>query len=83
MLKIRNDIDLEELKKYGFKLEPEHQFYYKELDSDIEIEIQRVKNDPVFKYKEIGINAEHGIYLNELDILYDLIQNNLVEKVEE
>lgn len=29
MLKIRDDIDLKQLEKYGFKKEPEKSYYYK------------------------------------------------------
>lgn len=81
MLKIKDDIDLKELEKYGFKKEPTKSYYYKEISEQIYIEVQIFKNDTYIQHKEININTEHGSFFNNLDLLYDLIKADLVEKV--
>lgn len=90
MLKIKDDVDLKVLEKYGFE-------YNKMFTSNkIEVPGQYVKN---FEYEFITygyiIDAElrdimilvdnRGIdddNMREFDTLYDLIQDGLVEKVE-
>lgn len=82
MLKIRDEIDLKELEKFGFKLKYnenngkpfsyEKEFIGWNRRSDITIYIED---------REINcyIEEEMGI----IETLYDLISANLVEKVEE
>ena len=82
MLKIKDNVDLKELEKYGFKLEPEHSYYYKNCDG-YELFIWKTKG---YDYKQRCIYVEVGEYamiLNDFDTLYDLIKDGLVEKVEE
>ena len=74
MLKIKDNIDLKELEKYGFNLYDERSnLYDKQLTENEEINIYN---------KEINI-ALDGWETNKLDTLYDLIKDELVEKVEE
>lgn len=82
MLKIKDDVDLKELKKFGFEYvfgEP-FDFCYKKVylrnDDDDKNFYKIVDN----KYREIQLTRLDG----QLDdTLYDLIQAGLVEKVEE
>lgn len=80
MLKIRKDFDLEKLKDFGFKLEPERSYYYKIIGEDIYLSIQKTKNGKPFKEREIGIDCQYGTYINELDVLYDLILLGIIVK---
>ena len=74
MLKIKDNVDLKELEKYGFRCySEEKQLYDIQLYDDIE-EIN------IYEKKEICI-ALDGWETNRLDILYDLIKADLVEKV--
>ena len=74
MLKIKDNVDVKELEKFGFNCySEEKQLYDKQLYDDIE-EIN------IYKDKEICI-ALDGWETNRLDTLYDLIKADLVEKV--
>ena len=81
MLKIKDNVDLKELKKYGFELD-------KELSNDLET-IYSVKQEyqklclyweekQLYLYEPFGSN----VFFLKIDILYDLIKADLVEKVE-
>ena len=72
MLKIKDNVDLKELKKYGFELD-------KELSNDLET-IYSVKQEyqKLYLYEPFGSN----VFFLKIDILYDLIKADLVEKVE-
>lgn len=74
MLKIKDNIDLKELEKYGFK--EEKIFMSKDLYQRYEY-INIYQDD-----RQIDIELD-GWETNNLDILYDLIKDDLVEKVEE
>ena len=79
MLKIRDEIDLKELEKFGFKKD-------EELSSDdIVYSVQT-------KYQKLCVDSDKIIFLHEAkfetntmvlkcNALYDLIKANLVEKV--
>lgn len=68
MLKIKNNVPLKELEKYGFKYK--HSYYVCcSLYGDISIIIHA--------NREINIITSH-----KLDVIYDLIKADLVEKVE-
>lgn len=72
MLKIKNNVDLKELEKYGFNcLSEEKNFYDKTI----------AKYEEIIIYdREIDISLD-GWETKELDTLYNLIQDGLVEKV--
>lgn len=78
MLKIKDGIDLKELEKFGFKYCPkqsnykEHYFLETEKGYFYPITICYVTCDD----RQIGVNGTWKI-----DIIYDLIQAGLVEKV--
>ena len=75
MLKIKDDVDLKELEKFGFKLEEDSYEYNTCKDKDgfsgftIDIDDKLINN-----YSSVG--------RKNLDVIYDLIQAGLVEKVE-
>lgn len=73
MLKIKDNIDLKELEKYGFK--EEKICMSKDLYQGYE-DINIYQDD-----RQIDISLD-GWETNNLDILYDLIKDDLVEKVE-
>lgn len=82
MLKIKDNVDLKELEKYGFK--------YDELNKGYKIQSNHFKD---FGNSEMIIYVNHNLYFNQsayytnehllIEVLYDLIKADLVEKVEE
>ena len=86
MLKIKDNFDLKELKKYGFKYTPNCYEICKlclqdNLDGAVYI---RITNDriiyPVSDLDMYSLNNENEFKM--YDILYDLIKADLVEKIE-
>ena len=81
MLKIKQDIDLKELKKYGFierTLKDGNKILYKPKKTEkdvIEIEVDLMT-------RELKLSQLHDLFHTHEDTLYDLIQAGLVEKVE-
>jgi hypothetical protein len=81
MLKIKNDVDLKELEKFGFEFYEEYNewFYYgftKPSDtSEIRINI-RNDNRNIHPSFDFNVNPD-SIY----DKIYDLIKADLVEKI--
>lgn len=82
MLKIKDDIDLKELKKFGFEYvfsEP-FDFCYKKVylrNEDDDKNFYKIVDN---KYREIQLTRLDG---KLDDTLYDLITAGLVEKIEE
>ena len=80
MLKIRDDVDLKELEKFGFeKVQEDDGYYYTK---------QYFVKDMSFNYwineETRIIELENNYIFIKLDnTLYDLIQAGLVEKIEE
>lgn len=79
MLKIKDNIDLKELEKYGFKLDdfPDIFFRYTYRSG--------ANNLNVNEFRELSVFPTH---YDRLDVgimnkLYDLIKANLVEKVDD
>lgn len=74
MLKIKDNVDLKELEKYGFK-----------LNDDIEYQLTIEKNNCrticVVENNRMIYMQSIGYVVQELSILYDLIKADLVEKV--
>ena len=82
MLKIKNEVDLKELEKFGFKYIYNKRLSYNSIYNwNDMIEIQG-KGDQIyiraFDRREINIHSSCGIAIEKL---YDLIQAGLVEKV--
>lgn len=93
MLKIKNDVDLRVLEKYGFKVLVQDdsnleidEYYcnlaYKDVGNHYSIVIE---NDMYNRQITICPNSNFPLKVSlnwQLDLLYDLIKDNLVEKVE-
>lgn len=95
MLKIKDNVDLKELEKFGFKKQPKpYKGYYRCISRGVQIifiladeagEMKRevlvdkwFDNDPrVHKHPKVRYRSNIQVY----DVLYDLIQAGLVEKV--
>ena len=82
MLKIKDSVDLEVLKKFGFELIGKSAECYK-------VYIQNPQyNSPACLIvspvsRKIVIDTNSTFIRDKLDILYDLIKDDLVEKVKE
>ena len=78
MLKIKDNVDLKELEKYGFI---EDEFKVRLLYEQNRYTGLRVEKET----KKIGLYNSVDIVVEKrtLDILYDLIKDGLVEKVED
>lgn len=79
MLRIKKDVSLEKLEEYGFIIVNNHNSDYYQI---------KIKDFNTFKIiikpisREILIDTGAN-YINNLNLLFDLIQDGLVEKVEE
>ena len=90
MLKIKDNIDLKELEKFGFKYDKCNSMYYKSFeykkfcqlsakyDARWETFIEEVKID--VPSRRIHSTRCYQVFM-DYDTLYDLIQDGLVEKV--
>ena len=80
MLKIREDVNLEELKKYGFE---ENGFYYsRTLNFEYyKVEIYIEKDRKYLIIKNDYYDSDYACYIPS--IIYDLIKADLVVKVDE
>ena len=77
MLKIKDDVDLKELEKFGFKQEVYIDKCYVKT-----FKLGTVYREEIIIWKrERNIQVTHAIRL--LDTIQDLIQDGLVEKVKE
>jgi hypothetical protein len=96
MLKIKDDVDLKELEKFGFRNTDYKDTWYidtKNDDTRYETGIivnptnKTINNQIVYYTNNIedleDIEQDYIDLTGDLDIIYDLIQANLIEKVEE
>ena len=94
MLKIKDNINLKELEKFGFKNTKNNTWYKSEPNDDYDRFETNIVINPVgqFEKNEIIVeicdsdNSEEKFDIDigmRIDTIYDLIQANLVEKVEE
>lgn len=96
MLKIKDNVDLKELEKFGFKkfewiisLGETRFKYIRDVKSEFVMQCKPywIKENQV--YSEITVTQDRDITIQtvipvlEIDTLYDLIQAGLVEKIEE
>ena len=94
MLRIKDDVDLKELEKFGFKNSKEDTWYLVEANDDydrfetcivINPKGMFEKNEIIFEISDLD-NSEEKSDIDigaRIDTLYDLIQAGLVEKIEE
>ncbi len=80
MLKIRDNVDLKELEKFGFE---ENGFYYSKTFNFeyYKVEIHIEKDRKYLIIKNDYYDSNYDCYIPSL--IYDLIKANLIEKVEE
>ena len=71
MLKIKDNVDLKELEKFGFKI----------IDTDVFKSVHYEQSYFITSNKDKIIVPDKIIMANDLDVIYDLIQAGLVEKV--
>ena len=74
-LRIKLDVDLKELKNFGF-LEAE-QYYYPKEDCVVELRISKTDR----RLYIIAYDLEYDVIIEDIDLLFDLIKTSLVEKV--
>ena len=81
MLKIKDDIDLKKLEKFGFTKEP--MIYVKKIEKGNEGFLKFQKYIYIDE-KSRTISIQEGMFNvdKELETIYDLIQTGLVEKAE-
>ena len=94
MLKIKDNVDLKELEKFGFKNTRNNTWYksepndaYEIFETNIVINPigQFVKNEIIFEIADLDNSEEkNDIDIGaRLDTLYDLIRAGMVEKIED
>lgn len=84
MLKIKDNVDLKELEKFGFKYDEETKMYYKNCTGTFNKFFIPIEDDlDTFKGQIIFHNESNFQTTLYLDILYDLITADLVVKVNE
>lgn len=87
MLKLKENISLKELEKFGFRYVDDRSFEgdfshcYKSIGNNVELSIS-VQGRCIYPYITIEENNTY-IFSDGLDVLFDLIQAGLVEKVED
>jgi len=82
MLKIKDDVNLKELEKFGFKYDEETKMYYKNCTGTFNKFLIPTEDDlDVFRGQIIFHNESNFATTLYLDTLYDLIQAGLVEKI--
>lgn len=80
MRKIKDNVDLKELEKYGFKsitIVDRTKYQFIKMIGNIEIYNVKIDCDNSIRYNQ------ESTYNWIPDVIYDLIQDGLVEKVEE
>lgn len=83
MLKIKDDVDLKELEKFGFEYNENEKEYHKKISDSEIIEIQKWGHE---QKNQIHLFIDDEYYNcwtndNSFDLIFDLIQAGLVEKV--
>lgn len=97
MLKIKDDVDLKELEKFGFKKQPnQYKGYYRCISRGVKI-IMVLSDEAGSSAREIMVDkwydndprthkrpkVKYRSNIQVYDVLYDLIKADVVEKVEE
>ena len=79
MLKIKDDVDLDKLKDYGFKsyeIVGNTKYKFRHYRGALKTDNMIIGEDRILHYNQMSVHNEMT------DIIYDLIQAGLVEKVE-
>ena len=86
MLKLKDNVDLKELEKYGAIYVIETKGYYFKINSSEYLEIPADKESKFYKQVRLYIEDEYyncWTSVNSFDKLYDLIKADLIKKVDE
>lgn len=84
MLKIKENVELKELEKFGFKYNRDMKYWYKHCIGTFNKFLVLTENDiDSFRGQIVFYNDSAFNTTLYLDTLYDLIQSGLVEKIEE
>lgn len=87
MLKLKDNVSLKELEKFGFRYVEDRSFEgdfshcYKSIGNNVELSIS-VRGRDIYAYTNTEENNTY-IFSDGLDVLFDLIQAGLIEKVED
>lgn len=82
MLKIKDNVNLRKLKKYGFvRCEPDE--YYRSKEDENEKSARYIYWENGFGVMDIEESTRRIWAISNYDILFDLITDGLVEKIEE
>lgn len=84
MLKIKESVNLNELEKYGFDFDGKDWFY--KIDESETLEIPTKRESEFYRQLRLLITDEYYNCWtgdNSFDILYDLIKDGLVERVDD
>ena len=79
-LRIKDNVDLKELEKFGFKYNDVYNYYYFNIDISERLEIDKLSHEIHLFIDDEYYHCRTGN--NTFDLLYDLIKADLVEKVE-
>lgn len=86
MLKVKDNVDLKELEKYGFRVNQyktwEDKIAY-DMVKDLDYGDTRIEANCICRHLTINLDYNKEILTDDLDILYDLIKDDLIEKVDE
>ena len=80
MLKVKKGVKLEILENYGFKLEPTRTCYLKRINDEMNIFVWVSKEKGYMKRCLYIEPRQYSMILSELDVIYDLIKDNILEK---
>lgn len=86
MLKVKDNIELKMLEKYGAIYVIETKEYYFKINSSEYLEIPADKESKFYKQVRLYIEDEYyncWTSVNSFDKLYDLIKADLIEKLDE
>lgn len=84
MLKIKDNVDLKELEKFGFKIMKKHYYKCKRNSYSVNLENGYIEIDSNTRWLvQDGTNFSRIDEIKYQDKLYDLIKADLVEKVGE
>ncbi len=79
MLKIKDNVDLKELEKFGFEIDFFYNYYLNENGNIIKID--RERDNRIFIYAENEFEHLETVTTPLHNVIYDLIKADMVEKV--
>lgn len=77
MLKIKDNVDLKELEKYGFDIQKTKEWYHYDIDKRTDLFVKPLTKQIIFT-----VYNDFTRDITDIDVIYDLIKDGLVEKVD-